>query len=595
MSRVLTVAHRDLRHALGNRLAWGALLLIGLLTLPWTWSAATGDSYAFDDFVLLFPYELLKTAIVLVAAVAYGSVVGERESGTLRMALGLGATRRGVVLGKLLARAAVVVLSLATVLAIASAMVAAGYGAAHLPAFWTMGVWVLLYGAAWTAVVVGYSAAFASQYRVLGATLVTYAAFSPAVSFWSTVVRPVFALLFTGSTASPVYDGLADAPLWLRVTERLNPLRSFFVELRWTVSLADAGTPVTDFPVHAFGVFVFACFAVVPLYAGVRRFERADLAGSGPESVTEWVPVSLPATVSSLGGIRFRGRSDSTLSRVRAIIRADFRRAFSDRVVLGMVALFALLVVPRLWQSIELNGAFSDGRTFVRSFNALALPCLALAMAVGYRAVAGERESGTARMVLGLGATRRELVVGKLLSRVSVVVLVLVPFLIFAELLAILRLGDPYTVVWLVLTCSTLLWAVVWTTVTVGASAALSTRYRALAAPFGTYLFFSYHFSLWNNVVMRPLAFLLTGSFSLSTITYVGNTNVLGPLWFRYALRLNPIKALSQVEVALQAVANVNLTPVTVPLTLFSLAVVLLFAALPVLLGVRRFERADLG
>ncbi|WP_440009613.1 ABC transporter permease [Halomicrococcus sp. SG-WS-1] len=596
MTRVLTIARRDLRHVLRDRLVWGAIALLGLMFLPSTASIASSGHREIGDFLLTMSIDLVTFALVVVAAVGYNSVVGERATGTVRTVLGLSGTRRDLVLGKFLGRAAIVVLAMAAVLAVACVLVARGYGNPYLVPFWVMAGWMLAYAVVWTAVTVGYSAAFASQYRTLGAIVVTYATFSPALDVWNVLVRPVFAFALTGSTVTPAYDGLATAPLWLRVTERLNPLNGFFQAMRWSVESVGPGTPTSSIGLQLFGTAVFLCFGAVGLFVGVRRFERTDLCRDGSGSrMRERVRRPLRSGAATLSVVRRASEPANGRSRSATIARADLRHALQQWVVVGAIALFTLLVAPQLWSRLDPNSVSPASDQVASIPNLFGLPIIVLSIAVNYGAVVGERELGTVRLLLGSAGSRRNLVVGKLGARLAVVSLALAPSILFAEVLVATRFGDPFPKAFLAWAGWTFGTGLVWTTFVVGVSTAASSRYRTLAAVFGTYLLFGTGVGLWNPVVRPLFSFLFTGRFAAYE-SYVYATEQ-GPLWFWFTDHLNPLVALQTVREGLFILVGheYTFTSVPLPVFLFSVAISLLFATVPLYTGYRRFAQADLS
>lgn len=595
MSRTLTIAREDVRRALRDRLAWAAVVLLGVMFLPSTASVARPRVHPIGEFLLLSAYELMTFVLVVVAAVGYGSVVGERTGGTIRFVLGLPGTRRDLVLGKLLSRAAIVGVALLGVLAVAYALVVRGYGKPYVASFWVTAGWMVLYGAVWSAVTVGYSAAFASQYRALGALVATYAAFSPDVGAWSVLVRPAFSLAFTGSLDAPAYETLASAPLWLRVTERLNPLIDFWQAVRWSVESVGPGTPAGGPGPHLLGTAAFLLSGAVPLVMGCCRFERADLGDDGSRSRAGRLRRSLDGIAETVAGGRVAVGSRTVPSRVRIVVGEDVRHALRNRVVIGAIALVAVLTGPRLWQTLDPDSIATVTETIAHVPERFTLPVLVLGIAAGYQAVVGERASGTARLVLGLPATRRDLVVGKALSRGMLTGLALLPVVLFAEAIVVTRFGGVYPLAFLAWAGWVLLFGVVWTSVVVGISAAVSSRFRALAAAFGTFLFFNPGgVGLWSPVVRPLVAFVFAGRFSARDFVQAADG---GPLWFRYVDHLNPFVALDSVRTGLFVAAGHGLphADVTAPLFVYSVAVALLFGAASLYLGQRRFDRAELG
>jgi ABC-type transport system involved in multi-copper enzyme maturation permease subunit len=481
---------------------------------------------------------------------------------------------------------------LTAILSIAAVFVVDGYGTSSLAPLFVMGGWLIIYAAVWTAVTVGYSAAFESEYRTLGALVATYVTFSFDFGVWSAVVRPAFALVFTGSLDPPAYDSLGAAPLWLQVTERLNPLVNFWQAMQYSVELVGPGSTAGGPLPHAIGTVLFLSFGALVLVWGNHRFGRVDLEGqTGGLDVGDrlWrvfhsVATRLPA--GSTGGT-------GAENRIRTIAGADRRHALQNWVVVVGLAVTLLLVVPNLWQSIRPSSVSKTADQFVDLVDTFTLPVLVLGIALGYGAVAGERAGGTVRFVLSHPATRRDLVFGKLRSRLTLVAGTLFVAILVAELLVTTRIGGLYPAALLAWGSYVLLFGTVWTSVVVGLSAATSSRYQTLAAASLTYLLFSTGIGLWNLVVRPGFTFVFTGSTEWDDYAFAADG---GPLWFRYIDHLNPFVALDTIREGLLIVAGygTEFADATAPLVCYSLLVVALFAGAPVFVGYRQFERADL-
>lgn len=593
MSRILTVAREDARQAIRSRLVWSATVLLAVMFLPSTGTSARPDIYPIEEYLLLIPVDLMTFSLVVVAAVCYSAIVGERVTGTVRFVLGLPATRRDLVLGKLLSRSVVVAVALGVILTIANLLVVQGYGSPHLAAFWVMGSWMFGYVMVWSAVAVGYSAAFESPYRTIGALVVTYVGFSFNFGVWGVLVRPAFALVFTGSADAPTYESLVDAPLWFRVTERLNPLVDFWQAARWSVDAVGPGTPTGGALPHLAGTVVFLAFGAAPLVVGIRRFEGADL-GTGAAGFEFGARLrrSLWPVRAALTRSHARLAARTKGGCIRLLAAADARHALQNWVVAGALVVTLLLVGPRLWTGIDTSGIATVSRVIRDLPSTFALPVLVLGMAVGHNAVVGERTSGTGRFVLGLPATRRALLLGKLCSRVGLAVVTLLPLVLFAEALVVVRLGGLYPGAFAAWAGWVLLFAAVWTTVAVGSSAAVASRYRSLAVVFGTYLLFGRDVGLWDPVVRPVFMFVFTGR--LSGEGYA--TDADPPMWFRYTDHLNPFVALETIREGVFTVTgySTRYADVSLPLIVYSCCVVGLFATVAVAVGARQFSRADL-
>lgn len=591
MNRVVTIAKEDARSAFRSRLVWGAIVLLAAMFLPSTGTSARPDIHPISEYLLILPRDLMTFSLVVVAAVGYGAVVSERVSETVRFVLGLPATRRDLVLGKLLSRVGITVAAVAVILGVANVLVYQGYGSLYVLPFWVMSAWILVYVVVWTAVTVGYSAAFQSPYQTLAALVVTYVVFSFNFGVWGIIVRPLFALVFTGSLNPPSYETLATAPLWVQVTERLNPLVDFWTAMRWSIEFVGPGTPTGGVFPHVLGTVIFLAFGILPLVFGIRRFERTDLTGSQAGfQFGDQLWRSLWRVRATVTGSATVPPARTRASRIWRLTIADLRHSLQNWVVVGALVVTLLITVPSLWGAIKAGSVFTNVEVLTRVPFSFRLPIVVLGIAVGHNAIVGERSAGTGKLLLGMAVTRRDVVLGKLLSRVGIVVGTLLPLLIFVEGLIITRLGSPYPGAFLALIGWTFLYAIVWTVVTVGVSAAVTSRYRSLAVIFAVYLVFG---QLWNQLVLPVVAFAVTGQFSIDEFVRTADP----PMWFQYADHLSPFVALETVQEGVFEVTGYGTqqTELILPLFLYSAAVVVLFAGGVFVAGERQFNRSDLG
>jgi ABC-type transport system involved in multi-copper enzyme maturation permease subunit len=373
--------------------------------------------------------------------------------------------------------------------------------------------------------------------------------------------------------------------------------------VRWSVLVLTGTTPITGFWLNLAGIGVFLGFGALPVLFGMQRFKRADLSEekSGPGWADRLSISHRFATETSSGSLsRLPFASASDRSRIGPILRGDLNHTLKSWIVQGAILLFVLLVAPGVWQDLRPGPGVMAASQGVSPADQIAgltysftLPVLILGTAVGYQAIVGERESGTVRLVLGLPGTRRDLVVGKLLTRVAIVIAAIVPMLVFAEGVLLWRFGDPYLVVFLASAGWILLLGIVWTMFVVGVSAAVSSRYRTLAVTLGAYLLFSLENGIWDPIVRPLIGLAFTGRFSTPDDLRV--VDQLGPLWFRYIDRLSPLVALGTIEQTLEKATGVTRWYVTVPLVLFSIVITVSFAVGSLYIGYRRFARTDLG
>ena len=594
MSRYLTIARNDFRHAIQDRLVWGAVFLIGVMFLPSVVTGVSGPETSVWQQVTSLMVDLMTFSMVLFAAIGYNSITGERAEGIVRLVLSLSGTRRDVVIGKFISRFSIAILAFVLILGIACVQTVRVFGMRSFIPFCVMAAWMLVYGIIWSAITIGYSAAFSTQYRTLGALVVTYAVFSPSLSFWGTVVDPLIAFAFTGSFSIPYFKSLAQAPPWIHLMARLNPLSGFAGMVTWSLDMLTGKTPQVELVYDLLGFSLFVGLGVVILFAGVRRVEAVDLDDNqtGPSWSTALLPTFQATSIDSDYGLSFVPLSEK--SRVGTVTRGDLNRALKNWVVQGVFLLFILIVAPEIWQTLSMKAKFlHHGRLSTGLSYTCYLPVLVLATAAGYQAVVGERESHTIRYALGLPSTRRELVTGKLIARTGIVLAAIVTVLVLAELILLLHFGHPYLLNLLVATIWILLLGITWTSFAIGVSAAVSSRYRSLAVILGVYLLFSPDNGIWGSVIRPLIGLAFTGQYRTPNGAYSSNT--MGPVWFRYLDSLNPLTALQRILQALQTVTGLESTNITPSLVLFCVMIVLLFAGSSLYVGYRRFDQTDLS
>ncbi|MFB6172007.1 MAG: ABC transporter permease subunit [Haloarculaceae archaeon] len=138
-----------------------------------------------------------------------------------------------------------------------------------------------------------------------------------------------------------------------------------------------------------------------------------------------------------------------------------------------------------------------------------------LAIVVAYTSIAGERDSGTLKLLLSLPNTRRDVLVGKLVGRSAVVA---TPILVAFAVGAVIFPFSQFTFVpetYLAFAALTLLLGIVFVALALGVSAAVRSSRRAAVGSFGV---FAYLVFLWNGL-SRNLPSLLARVFDMKQTT----------------------------------------------------------------------------
>ncbi|MGM0399502.1 MAG: ABC transporter permease subunit [Halobacteriota archaeon] len=210
------------------------------------------------------------------------------------------------------------------------------------------------------------------------------------------------------------------------------------------------------------------------------------------------------------------------------IARKEFADAVRSRTLWGIVAIIA--VMTSLAMAVT---AFVPGEPNVYAaiggasqFAGILVPIMALVAAS--LAIAGERESGSIKILLGLPPTRGEVLAGKFLGRSLVVIVGIVVGFAFAAVVAVVIYGSVPPVAFAGVTLLSAALGVAFVGIGIGISATTATRSRAMTYGISAYLLLTL---LWDLV--PEIARLLFGS---------GNTGGL-EAWYLFLTVLSPTGA----------------------------------------------------
>lgn len=276
----LVVARKDFEDAARSKLVWGLTVVLLVATVPYFNSMV--NSVIIDgpaDAVGFIPLTFQNYVAPLSIIVAYRAVVGERESGSLRVLFGHPVTRRDFVVGKLLSRIALLAAVLLTALLAIGVLVVVSYGTIPFALYGAMILYTLGYGAVWAAVTVGVSAAVSSRLHAITALLGLFLFFGP-FHLWSAIGPPLASLLTTGSlSTASIGEGPHTWPIWYSLVERVNPISTFDLSGEFVASLVDPSAGYREAAsVYLVGFGMLLAWGVGFVALGLRRFERSDIA-----------------------------------------------------------------------------------------------------------------------------------------------------------------------------------------------------------------------------------------------------------------------------------------------------------------------------
>ncbi|WP_277540588.1 ABC transporter permease [Haloarcula laminariae] len=174
---------------------------------------------------------------------------------------------------------------------------------------------------------------------------------------------------------------------------------------------------------------------------------------------------------------------------LRDVTRKDFTAARRSRALWAVVTFLGLMTAVI---AFGVSGyRLTPRETVIQLFRTmggvfgLLLPIVALV--ASYMAIAGERESGGVKFLLGLPNSRRDVFLGKLASRLGVVTAGVAFMFATATAMAVARNGALPLGVVVGMFVVSWLYAAVFVAVAVSLSAAVAERSRAIAAAVGSY------------------------------------------------------------------------------------------------------------
>ncbi len=269
------VARKDFADAVRSRwlLGLAALFVLLVAAAAYLVRPAPGSTITSNRILnSLFVKDALVTTLVPLIAlvVAYNAVVGERDTGSLKLLLALPHSRADVVFGKVLGRAAAVAAPVAVGFLL-PAVVFLAVPAVEFRAGSYLGFTLLtaLLAVAFVAIAVGFSAATASHRLAIAGAIGIYFLFVP---LWGAVQFPL--QLYLGLGGGPEWLPLTGQEL-LRMLRLLNPTGSFKI-----VSEAFLGGSLLQGDsarLHAAAGLMLLVWTLVPPLLGLVRFEEADL------------------------------------------------------------------------------------------------------------------------------------------------------------------------------------------------------------------------------------------------------------------------------------------------------------------------------
>ena len=186
-----------------------------------------------------------------------------------------------------------------------------------------------------------------------------------------------------------------------------------------------------------------------------------------------------------------------------AVTKKEFLDAIRSYTLIGLVAFFTILT--GFWSLIHWIPEMSDPVTgnldAIALLNSMRQPALFLiplvALVVGYKAIAGERESGSIRLLLSLPNSRRDVLLGKVIGQTAVVSVAILSGYGVAALIAFLTYDSFSFSVFVIYTLLSILYALVCISIAISVSASTRSLEWAIIGAGAVYLIFIF---FWDTV-----------------------------------------------------------------------------------------------
>ncbi|MDS0474542.1 ABC transporter permease subunit [Natrinema sp. 1APR25-10V2] len=290
------------------------------------------------------------------------------------------------------------------------------------------------------------------------------------------------------------------------------------------------------------------------------------------------------------------------------VAKKDFKGARRSRTLWAAAILLGLIAVLLGFtaRGYRLSGIETVQSSFRMLTQLLAVLLPIIALAATYMAIAGEREGGGIKFLLSLPNTRREVFVGKLLSRLGIVASGVIFMYIAASSILLAKFGAFPAGVILGTLLLTIIYGSVFVSIAIAVSAAAATRSRAIASSLTAYfvLVILYVFPLIQiKTLVRGIHTSILGMESNPDL-YNGVQYTSPFLAYRKSINLVLPDGLQQrlfrdsaANVAESASRQAATTDLNLPVYLtdeFSLVILAFWLVVPLLVGYWSFKRADL-
>lgn len=224
------VARKDFQDAVRSYWLWGlSAIFAGVLTFPPALivfdviqlSQQAQQGISTDLFINLMRDTMTVLVPIIAIVLAYASIAGERDSGTLKLLLSLPHSRLDIVFGKVVGRGAVIALSVFIGFAVAGTVFLATAVSFKSQTYFLFTLLTIFLGVVFVAIAVGVSAAARSTRRAMIGTVGIYVLFT---LLWSQSINGLLRLLTDHTGLESGSESVVHARVVLKL---LNPTQAY--------------------------------------------------------------------------------------------------------------------------------------------------------------------------------------------------------------------------------------------------------------------------------------------------------------------------------------------------------------------------------
>ncbi|WP_327051244.1 ABC transporter permease [Halomicrococcus gelatinilyticus] len=275
---------------------------------------------------------------------------------------------------------------------------------------------------------------------------------------------------------------------------------------------------------------------------------------------------------------------------LNAVVEKEFLDSVRSSSLLGLTALFVLFAgfLAAIQWVPNLTDTDSASTSTLALLNSMKQPTVVfvpmIALGIGYDVIAGERENGSLKLMLGLPNSRRDVVFGKFLGRTAVVGVAILVSYVTVGIIALLTYDSFDATMFGLYTLLTICYGAVYIAISIGVSAGTRSRARALG---GVVAIYSLIMLLWDALL-----------YGLQLVVYGPEPPAGGlPAWVQLVGLLNPSTAfMFAARAVIPEYYELTVYPESDAFYLqdwVGFVVLGLWAVVPLALGYWRFETTD--